>query len=99
RPPVLKMVSTTGEGIEQFMDAVEAHRQFLESGEGARARRRNQLKHEIIEILKDSLTVKIENLIHSSENEEIEQDCDLMLERKTDPYSVAKIVEKMILRQ
>jgi LAO/AO transport system kinase len=99
RPPVLKMISTTGEGIEQFMDAVEAHRQFQETGEGARARRRNQLKHEIIDILKDRLSVKIETLIHSSENAEIEQDCDLMLDRQTDPYSVAKIVEKMILRQ
>jgi len=96
RPPVLKVISTTGTGIEEFMTAVTAHRQFCAESPNGQEHRRLQLKYEILEILKEGVTTKIENLLHSEENEEIERELTQLLERKTDPYSVSKKIGRMI---
>ncbi len=96
RPPVLKAVATSGEGMVEFMAAVDAHRKSYADENASRARTRTQLKFEIMEILKERLTTKIENILHDEENAEIERELDQLLARETDPYSVSKIIERMI---
>ncbi len=99
RPPVLKAIATSGEGMEEFMAAIDAHRNRYLDVETSRTRIRTQLKFEILEILKEHLTTKIENILHDEENKEIERELDQLVARATDPYTVSEIIERMITRK
>ncbi len=96
RPPVLKAIATSGEGIKEFIAAIDAHRKCYSDASASQTRKRTQLKFEILEILKERLTTKIENILHDEENEEIEKELDQLVARATDPYTVSKIIERMI---
>ncbi len=96
RPPVLKAIATSGEGIKEFIAAIDAHRKYYLDECASENRKRTQLKFEILEILKERLTTKIENILHDEENDEIEKELDQLVKRTTDPYSVSKIIERMI---
>ena len=47
RPPIVRTVATTGEGVDELFDAVVAHRAHLEATGDAEARRRDRLREEL----------------------------------------------------
>ena len=47
RPPIVRTVATTGEGIDELFDAIAAHRSHLEATGDADARRRARLREEL----------------------------------------------------
>src|SRR3954452_10344875 len=47
RPPIVRTVATTGEGIDALFDAITAHRTHLEATGDADARRRSRLREEL----------------------------------------------------
>jgi LAO/AO transport system kinase len=47
KPPVLKTVASRGEGIGELVEALDAHRAWLESGGGLQTRRRRRAEAEI----------------------------------------------------
>jgi LAO/AO transport system kinase len=62
-PPILPMVATSGEGIPQLLDSLEAHWQFLnDSGELAR-RDSTRLKSELENLLGEALRYRWESAI------------------------------------
>ena len=99
RPPVLKVVATSGKGLEEFMTSVDSHRKYYSDSSLSQVRKRTQLKFEILEILKERIITKIENVLHDEENAEIEKGLDQIITRATDPYTVSRIIEHMIMRQ
>ncbi|HEY8740336.1 MAG TPA: methylmalonyl Co-A mutase-associated GTPase MeaB [Candidatus Dormibacteraeota bacterium] len=50
-PPILKTVSTRGEGIEEVLDAIDAHRQHVIDSGLLEHRRRSQLREEVLDLV------------------------------------------------
>lgn len=50
RPPVVKTVATTGEGMQDLLDAVDAHHEAMISGDGFKARRREVARFRLLEV-------------------------------------------------
>ena len=85
-PPVVKTQATSGEGIEELWNQIEAHGSFLDQGEVGRARRRGQLRDEILEIL----TERIKNSIWEKTRGQFFEDLlDCIEQRDMDPYTAA----------
>jgi LAO/AO transport system kinase len=82
-PPILKTVASRGEGIEEVLDAVREHRQWLrESGEVI-TRRRRHLRLRVETILKEQILASADELVG------IEQAIEEALGQSLDPYGVS----------
>jgi len=94
KPPVLKTIALTGEGVEQLVNEIFEHRAFLQKGEGA-FKRRKLVETELVEAIKQKVAeVIIENLKQRKEFEELVKK---IFNRELDPYSAAnKLVTKNI---
>jgi len=85
-PPVLETVATEGEGVQEFVDTVNDHRQFLEES-GLRERRtRQRYGDEIRTLLREDAERLVEAEIAASGG--IENHVDRILAGKTTPYEV-----------
>lgn len=54
-PPIVKCVSTRGEGIPALVEGLDLHKQWLDGTEAGRARRRLRLAEELRESLRETL--------------------------------------------
>lgn len=54
RPPVIRTMATTGEGVHQLMDAVTGHRRFLLDGGRVDARRDRRLAAEVRRLVQEA---------------------------------------------
>ena len=90
-PPVVPTTATTAEGVDDLWTAVEAHRAHLESsGELARGRRDRLLK-EVESLALEGLRGRARELL--GEDGSLVDD---LVERRTDPYRTAAILEERI---
>lgn len=87
KPPVLKTVALTGEGVPQLMEALERHRNFLQK-EAHMEKRMEKAEAELLEAIKEKITDTI--LKELKENREFEELLNQIMERKIDPASAAK---------
>jgi LAO/AO transport system kinase len=91
RPPVLKTVALTGEGVPELIEKLEEHRQFLKT---EKEHRRSLLKAEteLVEAIKDKVTGSIiDKLKKEGKFDELLQK---ILKREIDPTSAA---EKLLM--
>lgn len=88
-PPIVRCVSTRGEGIAELLTAVKAHRVWLEGTPRGRARRRERLGEEVRETLREAL---IEAASHELADAVTEAVADVDA-RKIDPYTA---VERLV---
>jgi len=87
KPPVLKTVALTGEGVPQLIEKIEEHNRFLEK-ELEHKRSREKAEAELVEAVKEKVATSIiEELRSKGKFEEFLQK---ILEKKIDPASVAE---------
>jgi LAO/AO transport system kinase len=88
KPPVLKTVALTGEGVPELVDKLEEHRRFLEEDEEYKmASVRTRAETELADAIKEKTTNKIvEELKKEGEFEELLQK---ILRKEIDPSSAA----------
>jgi len=87
KPPVLKTVALTGEGVPQLIEKIEEHNRFLEK-ELERKRSREKAEAELVEAIKEKMATSIiEELRSKGKFEEFLQK---ILEKKIDPASAAE---------
>ena len=90
-PPVVSTTATAGEGIADLWDAIQSHRAHLESsGELARGRE-GRLLEEVESLAAEGLRGRAHELL--ARDGAIARD---LLERRTDPYRTAAILEGRI---
>jgi len=82
-PPILKCVSTRGEGIDDLVAALARHREWLESTETGRARRRQRLAEEVRESLREALIEQATDALAS----ELDAAVTAVESRTVDPYT------------
>jgi LAO/AO transport system kinase len=86
RPPILPVVSTTGDGVSTLWDTVLEHRAFIE-GSGELARRREfRLREELREIVARRLEQRARELTTGERWDELQSD---VFHRKLDPWAAA----------
>jgi LAO/AO transport system kinase len=91
-PPILKVVATTGEGIEELVKAIQDHHNYLiESGEIAQNRERRYCA-QLETIVEHSFIRKL--LMDPDERALFDRLVVELDQRKTDPYTAA---ERLIL--
>ena len=87
RPPVVRTVGTTGEGVGELWEAVADHRSFLEGSGRLAERRARRLDDEVRAIVLHHLAEAAEARFTGSVYERLTDD---LLARRTDPWSAAR---------
>ena len=92
QPPILKVIATTGDGVDELEKAIQDHHKYLvESGEIAQNRERRCCA-QLETIVEYSFMRKL--FVDPEEQELFQQLVQEVNERKTDPYTAA---ERLIL--
>jgi len=87
RPPVCKTVAETGEGVDELMDSLLAHKDYLfESGKLAEKRAFKKNSH-VKDIIRDRLDRRVEELISSYTGVE---------DKNMDPYTLSENIINQI---
>ncbi|MEO7370420.1 MAG: methylmalonyl Co-A mutase-associated GTPase MeaB [Ilumatobacteraceae bacterium] len=93
QPPILCTVATTGEGVDEYWDAVLAHRSVIEaSGELVR-RRKFRLAEELREIVARRLEQRARQLTSGERWDQLQAD---VAEHRLDPWTAADEMLKTI---
>jgi LAO/AO transport system kinase len=86
-PPVLKTVATTGAGISDLREALERFRSFGEQHARRLARRREQWRARLLELLRQRL---LETALGELEDSALEACIEDVLAQRRDPHTVAE---------
>jgi LAO/AO transport system kinase len=90
-PPVQKTVGTTGEGVVQLVESLEAHRVWVESTEMGQDVRRSRAHAQLVAMLKDAVT---ESML-SRLGDPIREMADRVEARQEDPYTACeRLIER-----
>lgn len=87
RPPVLKTCALHGEGVEELLNAADAHWQFLRDSDLNIRRERERVTDELRRILRSTL---LERLLTQIPAADVEATVEQVVARKVDPYSAAE---------
>ena len=90
RPPIIKTIGTTGEGVSELIETILKHKQVLEESDGLCQKRKERAKDEIICLIERDISRNIhEKFEYDRSFEEI---IEQIVARKRDPYSYAQEV-------
>lgn len=86
RPSVYKTSAEKGEGIEEVVNSLLDHREFLQKSEEGRLRKWSRLEREVEEIMRREISRIVER---SWQNEKSASLLNALADRSQDPYTVA----------
>lgn len=87
RPPVVKTIAIEEKGIPELWNMILKHREYVKSSEDQKEKARKRIRQEIMELLEEKIHSQLEKKLFSNDN--VEEMVEKILERNTDPYSVA----------
>ena len=87
-PPVVQTVAVEDQGIEGLWDAIDRHRQHIQTGEVFIEKRRERTQKETLRMIHSEMFRIIRE--HLEANGQLEQFVSDILNRKRDPYSVMR---------
>jgi LAO/AO transport system kinase len=87
RVPIVKTEASRGEGIEELIEAIEAHREHIESEGTLVERRRRNLMNEVLALAAGRLRRRLEESLHDDES--VRELLDEVVARRLDPSSAA----------
>jgi LAO/AO transport system kinase len=91
RPPIVRTVATTGEGVDELFAAIVAHRTHLEANGDAEARRRARLREELRGLVAAEMLERASELCRGPRFETLVDEVAL---RARDPYTaVAELLQ------
>jgi LAO/AO transport system kinase len=88
RPPVVKTVATTGQGIEELCQALDQFRIFSEGSDVKEYRRKEHWRSRLLELLRQTLFERV--VAEQLPDGTLDRQLDDLLSRKRDPYSVVE---------
>jgi LAO/AO transport system kinase len=93
RVPIVKTEASRGEGIDELAEAIEAHREHIESEGTLAERRRRNLMNEVLALAAGRLRRQLEESLHGDES--VRELLDEVVARRLDPSSAAtKLLER-----
>jgi LAO/AO transport system kinase len=94
RPPVLKTVATTGDGVPALMDAIARFREHARANEGMR--RRSRAESRLREIVSERLMAHFERRMLAAG--ELEAMVNRVASREIDPYTATDTLVQRVFR-
>jgi LAO/AO transport system kinase len=91
RPPVIKTVATTGDGVPALMDAIARFREHARSNEGTR--RRSRAESRLREIVSERLMARLERSVGPSDLAAL---VERVAARQLDPYTASEQLVKKV---
>ncbi|WP_227130663.1 methylmalonyl Co-A mutase-associated GTPase MeaB [Halorubellus salinus] len=85
--PVLETVATTGDGVDEFLDTLQAHADWLDDTGQIQAKRRQRTAEEIRTLLREDAGALVEGEI--DEHGGVDALAERVLDGETDPYTIA----------
>ena len=87
KPPIVRTVAASGDGVTELVDAIERHRGWAaESGERER-RRRDAARVEVEDLLRDALVRRLRDRVG---DDRVERAVSKVAERALDPYAAVE---------
>ena len=86
-PPVVKTISTTGDGVRELADRIDEHRVFLAGSGELRQRNEENTRRELVKRLNAEFADELARVVP---RERFEAVIDSVLQRQTDPTSAAR---------
>ncbi len=94
RPPVLKAIAESGQGVDDIIRAVEEHRLYLQKSEEGKKRRSSRIRHEVEEILRRDIARIVEKQWKERSSNDL---IEALASRRSDPYTEAgKLLEDIL---
>jgi len=87
RPPIVKTIALTGEGITELMEAIHQHRTHLEETGEKQRRERARMEKEVLDILRNTLLARA---LDGIAGEYVHELVDRVAARELDPYTAAQ---------
>jgi len=87
RVPIVKTEASRGEGIDELIEAIESHREHIESEGTLVERRRRNLMNEVLALAAGRLRRRLEESLHDDES--VRELLDEVVARRLDPSSAA----------
>jgi len=95
RPPIIKTIALTGEGVPQLIEKIEEHRQYLQKGLITK-KSLESAEAELIEAIRDKITRSI--IKRLKQEKRFEEVLMRIVKRELDPASAADELLSQILR-
>ncbi len=89
KPPIVLTVAQTGQGVDEVVEKIEAHRAWMESSGELNRRRARRARDEIEAIAVTALRARWKDVHERTELDEL---ADQVVAGKTDPYSAADVL-------
>jgi LAO/AO transport system kinase len=93
RPPIVKTVSTRGEGMEELADAVASHLNYLQENGLAEQQRTKNARHQVLATARAILLQRIEATTPEEELSDLVRRVAL---RELDPHSAAEAIADVV---
>ena len=87
QPPIIKTIATRGQGVDELLEAIEAHAAYLHESHLFEQRERARVTGELEAILQAELLARLRARVP---DEHLEALVEQVLARKLDPYTAAK---------
>ena len=87
RPPIVKTVATTEDGVADLWEAITRHREFLESSGELERRRGQRLQRQVLDIATDRLRARV--VAASAQGPEFQDLVQRVVDRQIDPFTAA----------
>lgn len=93
RPPILQVVANLNKGIDQLLDEIISHMEYLESTGEIKKRREDNIRMEIIKLVEAEILRMV--LQESRTNQTLEKITTDVADRKIDPFSACESIIKL----
>ena len=87
RVPIVKTEASRGQGVEELVEKLEAHRAFITEEGTLSERRRRNLRNEVLSLVASRMRAKVEEQLH--EDTRFAELLDEVVARRLDPSSAA----------
>jgi LAO/AO transport system kinase len=94
RPPILKTTATKGEGLEELIEAITAHREYLDASGQLTHHREEDARHQVLGIARQIL---LERIRQATSEDELDALVARVAARELDPHSAAEELTSSVL--
>lgn len=96
RPPIKRTIASKDEGVDELVEALDEHFEFLEDSDELSVRRQDRTRNEIIAMINEQIGRRVAEVV--VENDEFDSQVDAVNQRQNDPYTVVNKVLADVLK-
>lgn len=96
RPPIKRTIASKDEGVDELVEALDEHFEFLEDSDELSVRRQDRTRNEIIAMINEQIGRRVAEAVVASD--EFDSQVDAVNQRQNDPYTVVNKVLADVLK-